>query len=49
MFLVEPLFHPPREGEGKQAEPDACRLDVLDDDSVIELKEVLEMRVRVLT
>ena len=39
-FLVEPLFHPPREGEGKQAEHD--------DDGVTQHEEVLEMRVHVL-
>jgi hypothetical protein len=32
--LVEPLFRPPREGEGKQVEPDAYRLNILDDDCV---------------
>ena len=48
LVLVEPLFCFPREGEGKQAEPDTCRLDVLDDNSVAELEEMLEMRVRVL-
>jgi hypothetical protein len=48
-FLVQPLFHLPREGEGKQAEPDACRLNVLDNNSVTKLEEVLEMHVRILT
>ena len=48
LFLVEPLFCPPREGEGKQAEPDALKCDILGDDSVAQLKEVLEMHVCVL-
>ena len=48
LFLVKPLLRLPREGEGKQAEPDALRCDILDDDHVAQLKEVLEMRVRVL-
>jgi hypothetical protein len=47
--LVESLFHPLCEGEGKQVEPDARRLNVLNDDSVAEPEEVLEMHVRILT
>ena len=34
LFLVKPLLCLPREREGKQAEPDAFRCDVLDDDGV---------------
>ena len=34
LFLIKPPLHLPQEGEGKQAEPDALRCDVLDDDSV---------------
>jgi hypothetical protein len=32
--LVKPLFHLPREGEGKQMEPDTSWCDVFDDDGV---------------
>ena len=49
LVLVEPLLHLSREGEEKQAEPDALRCDILDDDSVAQLEEVLEMCVRILT
>ena len=45
---IEPLFRPPREGEGKQAEPNALRCDVLDDHRVAQLEEVSEMHVCVL-
>ena len=48
LFFVEPLLRRPREGEGKQAEPDALRCDILEDDSVAQLEEVLEMHVCVL-
>ena len=34
LVLVEPLLCLPREGEGKQVEPDALRCDILDDDGV---------------
>jgi hypothetical protein len=34
LVLVEPLFCPPQEGEGKQVKPDAYRLNILDDDCV---------------
>ena len=47
-ILVEPLFHPPQEREGKQAEPDAHGCDILDDDGVTQLKKVLEMRIHIL-
>jgi len=47
--MVEPLFRFPRKGKGKQAEPYACRCDILNDDGVIELEEVLEMCDHVLT
>ena len=48
LLLLEPLLLLPREGEGKQAEPDALRCEILDDNSVSQLEEVLEMRVCVL-
>ena len=48
IFFVEPLFCLPQYGEGKQAEPDALRCDILDDNGVAQLEEVLEMRVCVL-
>ena len=48
LFLVEPLLRFPREGEGKQAEPDALKCDILDDNCVTQFEEVLEMRVHVL-
>ena len=48
LFLVKPLLRLPREGEGKQTEPDALRCNILDDDRVAQLKEVLEMHVCVL-
>jgi hypothetical protein len=48
LVLIEPLFHLPREGEGKQAEPDASWCNVFNDDSVVQLKEVLEMSTCVL-
>ena len=48
LFLVEPLLHLPQEGEGKQAEPNALRCDVLDDHRVAQLEEVSEMHVCVL-
>ena len=41
LVLVEPLFHLPHEGEGKQTESDAFRCDNFDDDGVAQLKEVL--------
>jgi len=41
LALVEPLLRLPREGEGKQAELDAFRCDILDDDGFAQLKEVL--------
>ena len=43
LALVEPLFHLPHKGEGKQTEPDASWCDVIDDDSVAQLKEVLQV------
>ena len=46
--FVEPLFHLPLEEKGKQIEPNTSRCDVFDDDCVAQLKEVLEMRIRVL-
>ena len=49
LVLVEPLLRLPREGEGKQVKPDTLRCDIPDDDGVAQLKEVLEIRVRVLT
>ena len=48
MFLVEPLLCLPQKGEGKQAEPDAFRCDILDVDCVAQLEEVLEMRICIL-
>jgi len=41
LALVEPLLHLPQEGEGKQAELDAFKCDILDDDGFAQLKEVL--------
>ena len=41
LALVEPLLRLPREGEGKQAELDAFRCDIHDDDGFAQLKEVL--------
>ena len=49
LFFLEPLFNPPGEGEGKQAEPDALKCDILDDDGVTQFKEVLEMHICVLS
>jgi hypothetical protein len=34
LLFIEPLFHLPRKGEGKQTELDASWCDVFDDDSV---------------
>ena len=57
LFLVKPLLRLPQEGEGKQAEPNALRCDVLDEAGtelevpiarVTQLEEVLEMRIRIL-
>jgi hypothetical protein len=42
-ILVKPLFHLPREGEGKQTKLDACWCDVFYGDAVTQLKEVLQM------
>jgi hypothetical protein len=49
LVLVKPLFRLPREGEGKQMEPDACWCDVFYDDSVTQLKEVLQVSTCVLS
>ena len=43
LLLIEPLFHLPCEGEGKQTEPDASYCDVFDDDGVAQLQEVLQV------
>ena len=37
LVLVKPLLCLPREGEGKQMEPDASWCDIFDDDSVAQL------------
>jgi hypothetical protein len=49
LVLIKPLFCLPCEGEGKQAELDASRCDVFNDNSVAQLREVLKVSVHVLT
>ena len=48
LVLIKPLFCLPREGEGKQAEPDDCWCDVFYDDGVAQLREVLQVSTSVL-
>jgi hypothetical protein len=48
LVFVEPSFHLPHEGEGKQTEPHALWCNIFYDDCVTQL-EVLEMCVCVLT
>ena len=43
LLFKEPLFHLPREGKGKQTEPDTSWCDVFDDDGVAQLQEVLQV------
>jgi hypothetical protein len=43
LALVKPLFHLPREREGKHVEPYASWCDFFDENGVAQLKEVLKV------